>query len=326
MAFVLSREGRNDRIDQSVRDALTKGRVDVAGMIFASLLTLSLIISLTILIILLGKVIGEAAPYLSERGVDEFLTSNLSSKPERFGIAQALEGSVWILIFVAVVAFPIGVAAAVYLEEYAKPSRVTRAIDVIIRNLAGVPSVVYGILGLVVFKELLGGSGRNAEWWQFTGGPSLISAGLTMAILVLPVVIITSAEALRSVPKGIKEAGFGVGATRSEVIRSHVLPYAAPGILTGTVLAMARAIGEAAPLLMVGAVTGLLSSKDGLIDTLQGKFTALPMVVFQVLKRPQAEGWRAVAAATILVLLVLLLLVNGTAIFAINRFERKRGS
>ena len=215
MAFVLSREGRNDRIDQSVRDALTKGRVDVAGMIFASLLTLSLIISLTILIILLGKVIGEAAPYLSERGVDEFLTSNLSSKPERFGIAQAIEGSVWILIFVAVVAFPIGVAAAVYLEEYAKPSRVTRAIDVIIRNLAGVPSVVYGILGLVVFKELLGGSGRNAEWWQFTGGPSLISAGLTMAILVLPVVIITSAEALRSVPKGIKEAGFGVGATRS---------------------------------------------------------------------------------------------------------------
>ena len=279
-----------------------------------------------ILILLRGKVIGETAPYISERGVDEFLTSNLSSKPERFGIAQAIEGSVWILIFVAVVAFPIGVAAAVYLEEYAKPSRVTRAIDVIIRNLAGVPSVVYGILGLVVFKELLGGSGRNAEWWQFTGGPSLISAGLTMAILVLPVVIITSAEALRSVPKGIKEAGFGVGATRSEVIRSHVLPYAAPGILTGTVLAMARAIGEAAPLLMVGAVTGLLSSKDGLIDTLQGKFTALPMVVFQVLKRPQAEGWRAVAAATILVLLVLLLLVNGSAIFARNRFERKRGS
>jgi phosphate transport system permease protein len=237
------------------------------------------------------------------------------------------------LAFVAGLAFPIGVAAAVYLEEYARPSRLTRLFDIVIRNLAGVPSVVYGILGLVVFKELLGTPRVNANgtlgepaWWQFTGGPSLISAGLTMAILVLPIVIITSAEALRSVPKGLKEAGYGVGATRSEVIRSHVLPYAAPGILTGTVLALSRAIGEAAPLLMVGAVTGLLNSNEGILETLQGKFTALPMVVYSVLKRPAAEGWPAVAAAAILVLVVVLLLANGAAILLRNRFERKRSS
>ncbi len=321
------------KVRDSVENSITAKSVDVAGTAFKASLMLALIVILSLLLLLLGDVIAEAAPYLSERGLVPFLTDNLSSKPATFGISQAVQGTVWILVFVAGIAFPIGVAAAVYLEEYAKPSRMTRLIDVVIRNLAGVPSVVYGILGLVVFKELLGtprvgADGRvgEAAWWQFTGGPSLISAGLTMAILVLPIVIITSAEALRAVPKGLKEAGYGVGATRSEVIRSHMLPYAAPGILTGTVLALARAIGEAAPLLMVGAVTGLLSSKTGVVETLQGKFTALPMVVFSVLRRPASEGWPGVAAATILVLIVVLLLANGTAIVMRNRFEKKRSS
>ena len=145
-----------------------------------------------------------------------------------------------------------------------------------------------------------------------------------MAILVLPIVIITSAEAIRAVPGSLREAGFGVGATRSEVIRSHVLPYAAPGILTGTVLSFARAIGEAAPLLMVGAITGLLPTYGTVPDQLTGKFTALPMVIYGTLRKPESQGWPAVTAAVILVLMAVLLVANAGAIFARNYFERKR--
>lgn len=317
MALALSQRRRNERTAEAVRAAITGSRRDVAGLAFQVAVLGALLVTLGILVWLLEAVLAEAVPYLSDRGLGEFLSGRLSSRPERFGVSQAIEGSVWVLVFVAAIAFPLGVASAVYLEEYARDSRLTRAIAITIRNLAGVPSVVYGILGLVVFKELL---------VDVTGGPSIISAGLTMAILVLPIVIITSSEAIRAVPSSLREAGLGVGATKSEVIRSHVLPYAAPGILTGTVLAFARAIGEAAPLLMVGAVTGLLGSHDGLVDTLQGKFTALPMVVFQTAKRPDSEGWPAVTAATILVLIVVLLLANAIAIVSRNRFERKRSA
>lgn len=327
MALALSQRRRNERTREAVRAAITGRSGDPWGLAFQGAVLLALLITLAILLWLLGSVLSEAVPYLSERGLGGFLTGNLSSKPEKFGVSQGIEGSIWVLVFVAIVAFPIGVASAVYLEEYARDTRSTRLVTVAIRNLAGVPSVVYGILGLVVFKEFLGGSGKSdAAWWQFTGGPSLISAGLTMAVLVLPIVIITASEAIRAVPRSLREAGFGVGATQSEVIRSHVLPYAAPGILTGTVLAFARAIGEAAPLLMVGAVTGLLGSQSGLIDTLQGKFTALPMVVFQTAKRPDSGGWPAVTASTILVLIVVLLVANTVAIISRNRFERKRSA
>ena len=323
MALALSRERREERTSEAVRWAITRSGGDRVGMAFKVSLLACLLFALALLVWLMSTVLSDALPYLNERGTGEFLNGRLSSRTERFGVSQGIIGSVWILVFVAVLAFPVGVAAAVYLEEYARNTRLNRVLVLTIRNLSGVPSVVYGILGLVVFKELLGG-GDDAAWWQFTGGSSLISAGLTMAILVLPIVIISASEAIRAVPRELREAGFGVGATQSEVIRSHVLPYALPGILTGTVLAFARAIGEAAPLLMVGAVTGLLSSKDGLIDTLQGKFTALPMIVYQTAKRPDAEGWPAVTAATILVLLVVLLVANASAIFFRNRVERKR--
>jgi phosphate transport system permease protein len=258
---------------------------------------------------------------LSTRPSD-FLTAKLSSSSADAGISQALRGTFYIGVFTVVLSFPLGVAAAVHLEEYAHKTRLTRLIDVTIRNLAGVPSIVYGILGLTIFVKALGGlTGPNAN------GRSVISAGLTLAVLVLPIVIITSAEALRSVPNGIREAGFGVGATRWEVVRHHVLPYAAPGILTGTVLALARALGEAAPLILVGATTGFLSGGAGYgLDTLQERFTAMPIVITNWAGRPAGQGWEATTAAAIVVLLVVVLLANGVAIVLRNRYEKKRSA
>ena len=178
-----------------------------------------------------------------------------------------------------IVAFPLGICAAVYLAEYARDNWLTRFININIRNLAGVPSIVYGLLGLFLFVDKFGG---------FTGGRSVIAGGLTLACLVLPIVIITSVEALRAVPDSIREAAYGVGATKWEMIRHHVLPVAAPGILTGTMLSTARALGEAAPIILVGATTGLLTFGDQtFVDRLQGAFTALPVNISPV--RPPAR-------------------------------------
>jgi phosphate transport system permease protein len=214
---------------------------------------------------------------------------------------------------------PIGVAAAIYLQEYARDSRVNRLLTTNIRNLAGVPSIVYGILGLVVFVQALR---------SFTGpqsfGRSFISGGLTLSVLVLPIVILITMEALRAVPKSIREAAYGVGATRWEVVRSHVLPYAAPGIFTGAILSLARAFGETAPLLLVGAVTGYLSSPTGRspLEILQGQYTALPTQIFSW-SRLAGEGWQANTAAAIIVLLAIILVVNLAAILLRNRYDRK---
>lgn len=325
MTIALSRRRQREATVDAVRQAITRGKVDTAGLVFKGLVTGCLLIIMGLLIWLFADVAIESKPYVSNRGFLGFLGGTLSSEPATYGVSQGIIGSVWILIFVALLTFPVGVAAGIYLEEYARDTRFTRMVNLIIRNLAGVPSVVYGILGLAVFKELLGGAGSSdAAWWQFTGGPTLISAGLTMAILVMPIVIITSAEAIRAVPKSLREAGFGVGATHSEVIRSHVLPYAAPGILTGTVLSFSRAIGEAAPLLMVGAITGLLPTYDNVPDQLTGNFTALPMLIYGTLKRPESQGWPAVTATVIVVLMVVLLIANAGSILARNHFERKR--
>jgi phosphate transport system permease protein len=215
---------------------------------------------------------------------------------------------------VVVIAFPLGIGAAVYIEEYARYTRLTRFITANIRNLAGVPSIVYGLLGLAIFVLVM----RSV-----TGGLTVISGGLTLAILVLPIVIITSAEALRAVPYSIREAGYGVGATKWEVVRSHVLPYAAPGILTGTVLSLARAFGETAPLILVGAITGFFFNSSGsLIDKLRGPYTSLPTTIFNWSRLP-GEEFRQLTAAAIMVLLGLLLAVNSVAIVLRNRYERK---
>ncbi len=231
-----------------------------------------------------------------------------------------MRGTFFIGVFTVVFAFPLGIGAAIYLEEYAHQTRLTRFIDLSIRNLAGVPSVVYGILGLAIFVKALGSlTGPEAQ------GRSVISAGLTLAILVLPIVIITAAEALRAVPDSLREAGFGVGATRWEVTRDHVLPYAAPGVLTGTVLALARALGEAAPLILVGAVTGFLSGGTSFSpETLDDRFTAMPIVITTWAGRPGAE-WEQVTAAAIVVLLAVVLAANAFAILLRNHYEKKRG-
>lgn len=298
-----------------VRQTLAGRRLDAKGVVFEFALFLALLLALAILLTLIVDTLRTAVPVFQERGLD-FVTSNTSQLPSRAGVWQGIIGSLTITVFVVILAFPLGIAAAVYMEEYARDTRLTRIINANIRNLAGVPSIVYGLLGIALFVQFGG-----LNW--LTGGRSVISAGLTMSILVLPIVVITAAEALRAVPQAIREAGFGVGATRWEVIRSHVLPYAAPGVFTGTVLTIARAFGEAAPLILIGAATGFLSTGSaGLVERLQGPYTALPVQVFDFAGR-NLRQFEQTTAASIIVLLVILLLVNATAIVLRNRFERR---
>ena len=302
----------------TVELALKGSRNDVRERLFSATLLLSLLISLFVLIVLLGTVIADAWPVLSDRGFG-FVTSNLSSFESRAGVRQGLIGSLILIGFVAVIAVPLGIAAAIYLQEYARDTRINRSLISNIRNLAGVPSIVYGILGVAVFAGTL----RSVTGPE-TAGLSYITGGLTLSVLVMPFIIIITMEALRTVPRGIREAAYGVGAARWEVVRSHVLPYAAPGIFTGTILALARAFGETAPLLLVGAVTGYLSpgGSSGLLETLQGKYTALPTIIFSWARQP-GEEWRSLTAAAIVVLLVVILIVNLVAILLRNRYERK---
>jgi phosphate transport system permease protein len=296
-----------------VRQTLQGRRLDVGTIVFEGLLVLALVVTIGVLVTLLVDVFSDGLPVLATRGTD-FLTSGLSSSPDRAGVVQGVMGSLLLMVFVIVLSFPIGVGAAVYLEEYARDTPVTRLVNTAIRNLAGVPAIVYGLLGVAIFVGALGG---------LTGGRTIISGGLTLAILVLPIVIITTAEALRAVPMAIREAAFGVGATRWETVRSHVLPYAAPGIFTGTILSLARAFGETAPLIVVGAIAGTFRySADNVVEQLRGPYTALPTIIYGFSRDPDA-GFRADTAAAIIVLLVVLLAVNALAIILRNRFERR---
>jgi phosphate transport system permease protein len=299
----------------SVREQLTGGKADIKGLVFKLLLLASLGVSLAVLASLFVDVGTTGSSVLTSRA-ESFLSGGLRTKAEAAGVFQAIRGTFWIGVFVVLLAFPIGIASAVYLEEYATNGRTARLIDVNIRNLAGVPSIVYGILGLTIFVQQLDG---------LTGGRTVMAAGITLAILVLPIVIITSAEAIRAVPTSLREAGYGVGATRWEVTRTQVLPYALPGIITGTVLALARAIGEAAPLLLCGAVTGLLPGKQGLLDPsqLHDRFTALPIVIADWARTPRA-GFDEIAAAAIIVMLAIVLAMNTIAIVLRSRYEKKR--
>jgi phosphate transport system permease protein len=299
-----------------VARAIQGHRRDVLGRMFQAFLVLTLVCTIGILLLLLGDVAVRGVPTLVERG-STFFTQGNSTSAARAGIGQALVGSLLMMVIVAVVALPIGIGSAIYLEEYARDTRLTRFIGANIRNLAGVPSIVYGILGLVIFVDVLH---QIVPGLSKRGG--LISGGLTLSVLVLPIVIITASEALRAVPSGIREAAYGVGATRWEVVRSHVLPYAAPGILTGTVLTLARAFGETAPLLLVGASRGFFTSGSGsFVDKLLGSYTALPVLIYNWTTRPQKD-FQALAAAAIVVMMVVLLLVNGLAIYLRNRNER----
>lgn len=249
-----------------------------------------------------------------------FLTATMNPQPELAGVRTALLGSLYLIVITILFAFPIGVGAAIYLEEYAdRESRINRIIQTNIDNLAGVPSIIYGILGLAIFVRALAPLTSGAVFGVTdSNGRTILSAGLTMALLILPLLIINAQEAIRAVPNSLRQASYGLGATQWQTIWSHVLPYALPGILTGTILAISRAIGETAPLIVIGASTLIFSDPEGPFS----KFTALPIQIYNWTTRPQAE-FRNIAAAAILVLMMTLLSLNAAAILLRNRFSRR---
>jgi phosphate transport system permease protein len=272
---------------------------------FTGFAWLGVIIGVLFLVVLIGDVLMDGLPRLSF----QFLTSMPSRRPAEAGLLSALVGTVWLLATVVVVGFPIGVGAGIYLEEYAANSWFAQIVEINISNLAGVPSIIYGLLGLQVF----------VRWLQpITGGRSILSGGLTLALLVLPVIIVATREALRTVPDGIRLAGYALGATKWQTIREHVLPAALPGILTGAILAFSRAIGETAPLITIGALTFV----SYLPTSLKSSFTALPIQIYNWVSRPQAD-FHINAAAGIIVLLIVLLMMNTSAVLIRNRFQRK---
>jgi phosphate transport system permease protein len=238
-----------------------------------------------------------------------FLTTPSNSVPEIAGIRTAILGSAWIVLITVLFAVPVGVGGAIYLVEFAKPSRFNDFVQTNINNLAGVPSIIYGMLGLAVFVRVLE---------PVTQGRTILSAGLTLGLLTLPVVIISSQEALKAVPDSLRHAGLGLGATKWQTVRAQVLPVAMPGILTGTILAVARAIGETAPLILVGAAGFITSDPTGPFSA----FTALPIQIFQWTSFPQEE-FRNIAAAASIALLLLLLTLNAVAVILRNRYSRR---
>lgn len=254
----------------------------------------------------------------------QFLVSPQNPRPQLAGIRTAFLGSLWMILIVIAVSFPIGVAAAIYLEEYARSDKwYNRVIEVNIYNLAGVPSIIYGLLGLAVFVRALepftSGTFLGATDPTTANGRTIVSAGLTLALLILPIIIINSREAIKAVPSSLRDSSYGLGATKWQTIWHHVLPASFDRILTGTILAVSRAIGETAPLVVVGASTFITVDPTSLFS----KFTTLPIQIYQWSARPQSQ-FRNVAAAAIIVLLVLMLTMNAVAIIMRNRISKKR--
>jgi len=272
------------------------------GTLFGILSGLAIFIGLATLGTLIADVMRDGWPVLSW----DFLTSYPSRRPEQAGILSAVVGTAYLLILVALIAFPLGVAAAIYLEEFAPRNRLTATIEINLSNLAAVPSIVYGLLGLGIFVRSL----------QL--GRSLLAGAFTLSLLVLPIIIVSAREALRTVPPSIREAGLALGASPWQTVWRFVLPAALPGILTGTILALARAIGETAPLITIGALTYVAFTPRSLLDP----FTVLPIQIFNWVSRPQ-PGFHDRAAGAIIVLLVVLLLFNALAIFIRARLQRR---
>lgn len=308
----------------SVANSLQSRGRDLKGIAFLSCILAGLLFTLAMLATLLGRIISSGMPYLADRGAG-FLTNDLSRNTEVVGVRQGIIGTLTIAVFVAVLAFPLGIGTAIYLEEYSGDSRLMRFVRINVRNLAGVPSIMFGLLGFALFVKVLGGDGK-LRGTGFTGGRTIISAGLTMSLLVLPIVVITASEALRAVPRALREGGYGVGATRWQVVRTMVLPNAVPGILTGTILALSRAIGETAPLILIGAVgAGFLSTGDmGFLEAMHdGGFTALPMLAFGWAKQPGVDYREQLAPAAAIVLLAITLAANMLAILIRNRYQKR---
>ncbi len=278
-----------------------KWRLRKGWLIFA-LSIFCIILSITSLVIILGDALIDGLPYLSW----SFLTSYPSRFADKAGLLPALMGSIWMVSLTAIFSFPVGVFAAIYLEEYAPQSRFTEFIQVNIANLAGVPSILYGLLGLGLFVQFL------------SLGRSIIAGALTMALLILPVVIIAAREAIRSVPKSYREGAFALGSTRWEVTSKIVLPEALPGILTGLILSLSRAIGEAAPMIAIAALVFVTFTPTSIFD----RFTVMPIQIYNWINFPKQE-FRDLAAAGIIVLLFVLLTMNSIAIIIRNKYQKK---
>lgn len=272
-------------------------RVNVGFLVVCFAATL---IGILFLVLLLKEILSQGIGWLSW----DFLNTFPSRFPEQAGLKSALFGTLWVISLTALFSFPVGVGAAIYLEEYAPRHWITAIIQTNISNLAGVPSIVYGLLGLALFVRIL------------AFDRSVLAGALTMSLLILPIIIITAQESLRAVPPSIREAAYAVGANRWQVIWEHVLPYAIPGILTGTILALSRAIGEAAPMITIGALTFIAYVPEGPMDG----FTVLPIQIFNWASRPQAE-FQNIAAAGIIVLLVVLLSMNAAAVLLRSHYR-----
>ncbi len=285
--------------------ATLKDRVRLSGeRAFTALCWVAITVPLLLLLVLLGDVLWDAWPRLGW----QFLANFPSRMPERAGILAALVGSAYLMVLTAAMAIPVGIGAAIYLEEYAQPSRLTYLIELNISNLAGVPSIIYGLLGLELFVRVL----------QL--GRSLLAGAATLALLLLPMVIMASREALRTVPQVLREASLALGADRWQMLRRVVLPASLPGILTGIILSLARAMGETAPLITIGALTYVAF----LPDSLTSPFTVLPIQIFNWVSRPQAD-FHTNAAGGIVVLLALMLILNGAAIWLRMKLQRRLG-
>jgi len=263
---------------------------------------ISLLLTISVLLAILGKLFADGLTRINW----QFLTSFPSRRPEEAGIFSAWVGTLYIMFLTAAIALPLGIGAAIYLEEFASRNWFTRLVELNINNLAGIPAIIYGLLGLQVF----------VRWFRM--GESVLAGACTLAIMSLPVIIVASREALRAVPVSIREAALALGATKWQAVRDHVLPLAIPGILTGTILALSRAIGEAAPLVTIGALTFVAFLPKSPLDP----FTVLPIQAYNWVSRPQPEFHRN-AAAALIVLLALLLLMNSIAIYLRNRYQQR---
>jgi phosphate transport system permease protein len=262
----------------------------------------ALLLTISVLLAILGKLFSDGLTRINW----QFLTSFPSRRPEEAGIFSAWVGTIYVMFLTAAIALPLGIGAAIYLEEFASRNWFTRLIELNINNLAGIPAIIYGLLGLQVF----------VRWFRM--GESVLAGACTLAIMSLPVIIVASREALRAVPVSIREAALALGATRWQTVRDHVLPLAIPGVLTGTILALSRAIGEAAPLVTIGALTFVAFLPKSPLDP----FTVLPIQAYNWVSRPQPEFHRN-AAAALIVLLALLLLMNSIAVYLRNRYQQR---
>jgi phosphate transport system permease protein len=262
----------------------------------------ALLLTISVLLAILGKLFADGLTRINW----QFLTSFPSRRPEEAGIFSAWVGTLYVMFLTAAIALPLGIGAAIYLEEFASRHWFTHLVELNINNLAGIPAIIYGLLGLQVF----------VRWFRM--GESVLAGACTLAIMSLPVIIVASREALRAVPVSIREAALALGATRWQTVRDHVLPLAIPGILTGTILALSRAIGEAAPLVTIGALTFVAFLPKSPLDP----FTVLPIQAYNWVSRPQPEFHRN-AAAALIVLLALLLLMNSIAIYLRNRYQQR---